>query len=779
MAKIKPQFRVEIDTGDGEWLDVSTHLSTANVVSTLQKQSNTSTLTFRYNIKQQIPDLGTKDRVRISARYEDDNPAWTYLFEGYLTTVNFDTLGHQCELYAEDYTRFLLDRLITDAWTNTKAVDILKGILNEWFADDLQWDITTIEDDDFVIPDYAYEEKNAMEVIEYLAELVQKDFWIEPDTAGGKPVFYLKTRAYDETVKETLTAGQNISSLVAIEDRQNMWNDIILAGDARQFQTQESFIASGVQSEFLLTFKPHATYVEVNGVPKKGGIAGASIDPDYTVDFWAKKITFTAANIPPAGAIVSCFYSYDVPIKVQAEDGASILRYGRKTQVIKNKNIVGKDEALQYARAYLDAHKYPVGITNVDAPALLTFKVGDTIRIIDTEKAYDVNQQVIEINYEYTKSAGFKMGVKTQSTLTNSTDSMKEIIKRLKQLEEIFAGQVETITKVQSFVESIIIRIKRTKLTCKSIPKGFLWSTKGAHWTGNNNYIAEDTEANTEWGIATPASSTVCFDIGDAAYAFDDFATFLPEGFAFGKIAADVGTTLFWTLHEPAWNHRSWSGRWTAEPATPTTRYITPDVDSVEQEENTVLNLSIPLGFEGTLWSLSGGSPPLWNHMGWHQKPEATPTPSIVHSEIASDIAQVYERLTIDLTDSRSDRFWVWNKRTWNEDGWTDFTGMTPIVVDTFNIPQETEVGVAENTVIEITDNRGTRFWVWNKRVWNTDGWTDWQGGSQITEPIHQKSAADAIQSLESMSMEIDENYPEVWVANRASWNKDKWTPIQ
>src|SRR3989338_8199957 len=136
----------------------------------------------------------------------------------------------------------MLNRFITDAFRQEKAVDIIKDILSEKIPE-YTWDDNSFDDNEFIVENIAFEDKPIIEIIEYLAELIGFDFWVTSD-GEGLIKFHCKIRKSTES-DYVLQRGVNLKTLVFIEDKSQMANRVIVEGDKREFAKTQKFTGNG------------------------------------------------------------------------------------------------------------------------------------------------------------------------------------------------------------------------------------------------------------------------------------------------------------------------------------------------------------------------------------------------------------------------------------------------------------------------------------------------------------------------------------------------------
>ncbi len=645
-----PVFKVSIDNGEG-FQQISNQVIKWDANVAVTSRTNTASLDINYDALQQIQDFDTSARLKIEAGYDENN--LKLIFDGLIRNIRKGNTDESFDVEADDYSVYMLDRFITGAFIQTKAVDIIKDIIQDQIPE-YTFDENSFDDHEFIVENYAFEDKPISDVIEYLTDLIGFNFWVESDGANEIKFFCKLRKSVNSNF--VLERGKNLKNLIFIEDKSQMFNRVIIEGDKREFNTEEGFLGDGSGKEFTVRFKPRNVRITIDGNQLHGGIEGAATSPDFFVDFFNRKITFV--NTPANLANIIVTYSYDIPIKVEATDFASIARYGEKVQLIKNKNIKEKSEARKYAREYIKQYGKPLNIAEADAPASVDFDVGNVITVIDSNKGINSKMQVLECTYTFSKRDGFTTVLKLAQTAQTGSSVLKDIILRLKQVEELLRGDVEIVTKLSTFEETITIRIKRITAKKRELLKGFTYSREGV-WNKK------------DWGVENLAAFETFFEFGDKDVLHTDTVIFQEEELKVEVLfSPELDKVLVWSLGE--WTQDSWSGETVFAIPTPTIEKTI--LDELKSDlERTSFHLSVHPDFSNaTLWSLNGASPPLWSKIGFTKTPvPGAPTP-ITQEKEAIDLLSTAERESIELTlDPQLDtknKLWSFNY-VWSETG--------------------------------------------------------------------------------------------------------------
>jgi len=182
-----------------------------------------------------------------------------------------------------------------------------------------------------------------------------------------------------------------------------------------------------------------------------------STDFDYTVDQEASTITFRSGKEPSAGSDnVYVRYTYSVPVRVEADDTASIVAYGHRGEKIENENLATRDDCLTFAQEYIAKHKDLVKNGIVKCKIVPEVDVGETVDIthslfFDSTTIFTV--AAIKNYYIGTRS-------RSEITLSNIRQDIEQyltsLLIRMNAVEEKEKGTSDLKTKAKSFVDSLV-----------------------------------------------------------------------------------------------------------------------------------------------------------------------------------------------------------------------------------------------------------------------------------------------------------------------------------
>ncbi len=178
------------------------------------------------------------------------------------------------------------------------------------------------------------------------------------------------------------------------KDSKELANHLIIRGADIEYQTQENFNGTGVQTEFTLASKPKSLKVMLSGVEQAR--------TTYTVKPEDKKIIFNSA--PPSGTgNVQIAYSYVYPLYLEKTDNASISAYGRFKKNLTVKWLKNSSDATQYASDYLVAYAQPLlrNTVTLTPEWVALVNIGEKIRVDDNLELIDDYFVINKIVFQY------------------------------------------------------------------------------------------------------------------------------------------------------------------------------------------------------------------------------------------------------------------------------------------------------------------------------------------------------------------------------------------
>lgn len=370
-------------------------------------------------------------------------------------------------------------------------------------------------------------------------------------------------------------------------------------------------------------------------------------------------------------------------------------------------------------------------------------------------------------------------------------------------------GDVEVVTKLTTFEETITIRIKRITAKKRTLLEGFTWSKDGI-WSGN------------DWGVDNYVTFETFFEFGDKDVLYKDTSVIHEEELNVVVVfSPELDKVLVWSYGN--WTKDSFSGE--TEFVIPTPTYLKKILDEIKSDlERTAFNLSVhPDYADATIWSLNGGSPPYWSKIGFTRTLPAEGPSQALHEKQADELLSSYERTGFDisLTPLLTDHKPVWSMRfVWSETG-IEVPSAEPVhskyqsdllaASERISLAQEfltnledellwskgqwskhpiVESVPTENIIlkeIEDTLKPGERFgfalnepedgFFWSMRGWSTDDWGNIPK-SLAQQDIQHKNQQSIIQSSDKAKVEFTfDNAFNGWSIKL--WSKDGWISFQ
>jgi len=396
-------------------------------------------------IKKLIDDYPDIDAGNIIKIFD----AGAKVFEGRIDYIDYKT---DMRITVKEIGDSLNHLYITENYTNATVSYIVTDLISK-YTDFSTAGITSTTQN---LEKYRIKDRYLFDVIKELAELMNWTFRVDSITK----TFYFEP--YGNTNSGiTLTVGTNCRTLANWrQDRAKMKNKIKILGKIRNMKTNKFtgggsiFTFDGVGSVATLLEKP-VTFVRImEGTTElKGGMSGASINPDYIVDVDLKKLI--KLSVPPNGSTWITEYDYSVENIIQVEDANSMVIYGEKDYMETNPNIEERADVLTYANKLLSRYSQPFWTGNLETTDM-TLTPGVLVTVVDAVN--DINTTFI---IKEVKILGLKRGI--QLVVGNEeyrmVDYLNELDNRINKLEEKFKGEAELNQWVKSFINPLNYKI--------------------------------------------------------------------------------------------------------------------------------------------------------------------------------------------------------------------------------------------------------------------------------------------------------------------------------
>lgn len=393
----------------------------------------------------------------------------TVQFRGILDTINFhgEETNQKMQLRGRDYGARLQDATVEPVvYTNSEVSTIVKDII----ANNVE-DITTnsVKVTEVTLARITFNHQSVFEALQALSDASGFVFYVDEN----KDLHFEKRALKDSTVTLDNT---NIYSNHFDTTREGFANKIWVYGD-RQLVAKEEVLSAGSPlggSVFTLEQKPHNTQVITSDNP--GSVLEGQVfefaqnlvsGPDYLVNFHDRQIIFVSGNdigystIPSSGGSVIVNYYRDRPIVKYGQNNPSIATFGPKTKVIKDKSIKDPQTAIQVLKDEL-AEADPLKRLEVSIDGWSQIDVGDTADItLDDFNLSETQVPIINVRYDITKEKQLTenevIKVKLDNKVTDITDSLLDVQRRLNSLESQDLQEGDFLTRLETTTGSFAI----------------------------------------------------------------------------------------------------------------------------------------------------------------------------------------------------------------------------------------------------------------------------------------------------------------------------------
>ncbi len=435
-------------------------------------------------------DFNIDDEVVIFAD-KDTDPAVTKKITGIVEDIRFKGIGQfeQIELVGRDFTARLMDSTVEPVvFNNAEVSTIITNIISNNVSDITtnNVDVTTT-----TLTHIAFNHIPVYDALKQLAELSGFNFFVDTDKDLN---FKVKGGVVSGV---TLGSGTNITkSRFRTMDRE-LYNKVWVYGDRELTGIRDEFQGDGLETNFILSYKPHNTQVVVGGlgsVTLQGGIfevvAGdATSGIDYLVDFDQQRIIFTSGtaagnNIPAEFASIFVDYDRSTPIIKFGEDRTSIEQFGPHTKVVVDKNIRDPQMARDQVISILNESSQPATQGIIDVEGIIDLTAGNTI--IVNEPFYNINNvtyDILEVKYIFTpknNESDQVLIVKVSKRLKDITDTIKQLILDVKKLQVDDIDNVDVISRLEFAAGSLGVKVSDWKVKTRTLGSSFILG-KGPH----------------------------------------------------------------------------------------------------------------------------------------------------------------------------------------------------------------------------------------------------------------------------------------------------------
>ncbi|AFK87413.1 MULTISPECIES: hypothetical protein [Thermoanaerobacterium] len=210
-----------------------------------------------------------------------------YLFAGTIDNIDSEEIIQDFPLYIQasiqcaDWQQICDRRIVSEAYENVLAGDIVKSIIDSYLAPEgITYTMDSIQDGPTVLQ-AVFNYVPATDCFDKLSDLAGFNWWID-----SNKVFYFCDRA-TIVAPYTLDGNFKVFNMKMTDNRDNYRNrQYIRAGKGTTDPQTETFKGNGVQKTFTVGF-PIALVptVKVNGIQKTVGIKGVDTGKDW---YWNK-----------------------------------------------------------------------------------------------------------------------------------------------------------------------------------------------------------------------------------------------------------------------------------------------------------------------------------------------------------------------------------------------------------------------------------------------------------------------------------------------------------
>ena len=342
-----------------------------------------------------------------------------------------------------------------------------------------------------------------------------KNFFFEPkDTTNSSEIIIIDTDAF-------LTSAWN-------RNPDKIVNKVTLVGDVQTFSTdQDGFTASGGETTTTLSFKPKGNVlITKNGTELSGGVEDGTTSPDFTVDRDNAIISYTVSLT--ALDAITIFYEYEIPVKVTAQNDASVATYGERSTKVENKNIRTMNDARTWVQNYLSVNSVEDVSGGFFVDINRNINVGELLHVTHTFN--NINQTLLVTSTTIKYPDGIKDITVGRQTF-DSLSQQKETNDRLKKLEQQFDNS-DLLQLYREIIEEVNIDINQTyKAYTREIDNSWIVGTSTnaivGTWTGTSGggQLVVGPTNNTKVTTSVTSTNNAFLELFDSEYFKDNLST--------------------------------------------------------------------------------------------------------------------------------------------------------------------------------------------------------------------------------------------------------------
>lgn len=458
-----------------------TDLLSTNVTNTIGDNNSSSHFTVQLkNINGIYSDtFSINDEVEIWAE-KDVSPATTKIFTGIIEDIKFKgkEQDETITISGRDYTARLMDRNVEpEVYNDDDIADIVIDIMDKYVDTITRTNVTASTG--ITLNHISFNQTPVYDALKQLAEMCDHIFWV--DTNKDLHFQSKGVTSSGETLNNT-----NVRKATFKETDREVYNDVWVYGDTFLTGREDTFTGTGTGSVFTLAFKPHNTNVTVNGSIQYGGVFGIYTDVpsgvQYLVDYHDKQIIFASGtacgdNIPALNGSITTSYQWDRRIVKHGTNEESIARYGKKTKIIVDRNIMKPKQAADTVSQTLDLFSEPRKQGNIDLQNIVYLVPGQTVIVnLPNHNIDNVTYTILESKYIFTQSSMLSdevLKVKVADKIKDVVDTIKQILLDMKKMQAADTSS-EILTRMMWGAGSAGFRVKTWALNTNAIGSEFI-----------------------------------------------------------------------------------------------------------------------------------------------------------------------------------------------------------------------------------------------------------------------------------------------------------------
>jgi len=426
-----------------------------------------------------VESFNTGDSIEVYSE-KDTDPPTVKIFSGTVEKITYKGANQVggITITGKDDTARLMNQIVEpEVYNDTETSVIVADIMTK-YADGVT--ATNVNVTPYTVDNIVFNNISVFDALRKLAELSGFYFFVDNDS--DLHFVELASASSGETIDNT----NSINSTFA-ETSKQVYNNVFVYGDRVLSGWQNEFTGDGAGSVYTLDYKPHNTEVTVSGVIKRGGVFEMVTTPasgtHYLIDYNDKNVIFvsgttTGDNIPGSLDPVNIKYDRDTPIIKFGRNSASELNYGKRVKVITDTNIKSplqaKEVLLQTLAEYSEPRKQGTILIN----GIINLTPGETIIVnLPNEDIVNKNFKMLEVTYTFNNASLRKdevLSVKVDKKILDLTDTLKDILQQLKDLQSKDAGTSDVISRLEQDYGEQKFRVKEWIVTVSTIGNAFV-----------------------------------------------------------------------------------------------------------------------------------------------------------------------------------------------------------------------------------------------------------------------------------------------------------------